>query len=120
RSASADHPSVRWLAAMSGGNPLFVETLLADRDVVDGLRSGDPGEADEQPGSPAVLSDLIRRRVERLGAATRETIETAAVCGPELARTLLVSLTSATGVEAAVASGLLVADGDGLQFRHGA
>lgn len=113
-------PLVTWLTAMSGGNPLFVESLLDDREAVERWHARSPARPDEAPASPAALGDVIRARIERLGAATRETIETAAVCGPELPRALLVSLTSPAGVDAAEASGLLVGDGDTLAFRHGA
>ncbi|MDZ7733641.1 MAG: BTAD domain-containing putative transcriptional regulator [Acidimicrobiia bacterium] len=123
--AGAADELIDWLAAMSGGNPLFLRSLLADREVADRWAGrvapdGGGGDADVVGPDPAGLRDLVRRRIARLGAATRAGIEVAAVCGPELPTGVLERLVPPVGVQAAHASGLLVADDTTTWFRHGA
>ena len=117
--------AVAWLSAMSGGNPLLLETLLSDPAVVEYLASGaeipagPSGDTFELPMSPG-LADLVRRRLGRLGTATSRTLEVAAVCGPEFPTDLLAELATSAGLTGAQATGLLVGEGDVTRFRHGA
>lgn len=109
---------VDWLATLSGGNPMFLECLLADPAVGEQWVDGRPPP--DLPGRSA-LGDVVRRRLERLGTTTRAAVEVAAVCGPEVPTVLLEELAPPTGVAAAMASGLLVSSADGsTRFRHGA
>lgn len=65
------------LLARSGGNPLFLEELVA-------LVSADDGGNGFRPGTPALpdtLRGLVAARLDRLSRSTRRTLEDAAVYG---------------------------------------
>ena len=107
--------TVAWLLEMSGGNPLFVESLLEDRALA-------PADADA-PGAPRwpMLADLVRDRLDCLGTVPKAALEVAAVCGAEFPTALLDHLDAGPGVGAAIEAGLLRARDDGTTaFRHGA
>ncbi|MEV0667213.1 ATP-binding protein [Actinomadura luteofluorescens] len=103
----ADPGAVRDAHARGGGNPLFVEAIIAD-----------PGAA--VPGS---LRDLLLARVHRLPRATGAALR-AAAAGTRVGHDLLAAVTDmpdpglSEALRPAVDRGLLVADGDGYAFRH--
>jgi DNA-binding CsgD family transcriptional regulator len=105
---AADHATVRDVHARGGGNPLFVETLVAH-----------PGEA-----LPGTLRDLLLARVNRLPDATRAALRAASAAGDRVDHALLAAVTGRTDAELsealrpAVEHGLLTAVGDGYAFRH--
>lgn len=114
-------PVVEWLGEMSGGNLLFLVCLLEEQAVAHVSAPGSNADLDHVAPGTSVLGDLVRRRIERLGATTHGTIEVAAVCGPECPTSLLDQLVPATGLAAAISAGLLISDNDGhTRFRHGA
>ncbi|XRQ15876.1 ATP-binding protein [Actinomadura welshii] len=104
----ADPAVVRDAHARGGGNPLFVEALVAS-----------PGEA--VPGS---LRDLLLDRVRRLPGPAREAVRAASGAGARVGHALLAAVTGLPDAELSAAlrpaadHGLLVADGDGYAFRH--
>lgn len=91
------------LQRSAGGLPLLVEDLL------------DGGETNETR-----FSDIVRSRLELLTTAGRDVIVAAALLGEHFDRSTLTRAIPDTGVgiDEAVRSGLLVATGDGLRFRH--
>ncbi|MEU9019677.1 AAA family ATPase [Actinomadura sp. NPDC048394] len=105
---AADHAAVRDVHARCGGNPLFVETLVAH-----------PGEA-----LPGTLRDLLLARVDRLPEPTRAALRAASAAGDRVGHALLAAVTGRTDAELsealrpAVEHGLLTAGGDGYAFRH--
>lgn len=119
-----DQRKLTWLLEMSGGNPAILEHMLEapvwpDRGD-DGDLSGNGG-----PAPSDALRHAVRRRLDRLGANTRTTLEVAAVCGPRCPADMLVELTPEHGIAGGVAAALLaeVDDDDGrawISFRHGA
>ncbi|MBI2705635.1 MAG: AAA family ATPase [Actinobacteria bacterium] len=99
---------VRHLDAAAGGLPLLIEDLIATN----------PGVA------PQRFAEVVLSRVDALPASSRPVIEVAAIAGDRVSVDLLVA---ASGVPAAkvsealhhaAARQLLVADPDGLRFRH--
>ncbi|MEU8801681.1 AAA family ATPase [Spirillospora sp. NPDC048819] len=104
----ADPAVVRDAHTRGGGNPLFVEALVAS-----------PGEA--VPGS---MRDLLLDRVQRLPGPARAAVRAASGAGDRAGHALLTAVTGLSGAELsealrpAVDHGLLAADGDGYAFRH--
>ncbi len=76
------------IVAASGGNPLFIEQLVAMSDE-DGSTEG--------LGVPDTLRGLLSARVDRLGPAERETLEIAAVLGQWFDAKQIQSLAEAGG-----------------------
>ena len=91
----------------SEGNPLFVEHLLGCESMV-----------------PASLRDLVFASVQRLPEETAELLRVAAAGGSRLGHALLTRVTGlaeedlARVLRPAVSANVLLADGDGYQFRH--
>ena len=91
----------------SEGNPLFVEHLLGCESMV-----------------PASLRDLVLASVQRLPEETAELLRVAAAGGSRLDHALLTRVTGlaeedlARVLRPAVSANVLLADGDGYQFRH--
>ena len=87
------------LLERSGGNPFFLEelvALLAEAGVLEtewDLRSSDTGFGD----LPATLRGLVAARIDGLSPASRSTLEDAAVIGPTGAVGMLESLAEARG-----------------------
>ncbi|MEB3021201.1 adenylate/guanylate cyclase domain-containing protein [[Mycobacterium] crassicus] len=83
------HPSVAHLAAQvverAAGNPFFAEELvrdLAERGVLAGDRGNYVCDVEGAEASvPATLQATIAARIDRLGAAAKHTLNTAAVIG---------------------------------------
>lgn len=94
----------------TGGNPFFVTEVLA---AVEGL--------------PPTVRDAVLARAARLSPVARSLLDVVAVAGPRADLALLedtgASLTGdpaqvLAGLEEASASGVLVANGDQITFRH--
>lgn len=71
------------LAERADGNPFFLEELARELPLRDGHTTPEPVEI------PETLQLLLQARIDRLGADTRETLETAAVIGRWFTRALL-------------------------------
>ncbi|WP_158581726.1 ATP-binding protein [Actinomadura spongiicola] len=105
---AADPALVRDVHTRGGGNPLFVEALVAS-----------PGAA--VPGS---LGDLVLARVHRLPGPARAVLRAVSAAGDRVGHALLAAVTGLGDAELTEAlrpsadHGLLVADGDGYAFRH--
>lgn len=91
------------LHARTGGNPFFVTECLSGVDA----------------GVPATVREAVMARVARLHAPARDALERVAVV-PGRAEAWLTAALGAdgAGLDECVARGVLVADGDGLRFRH--
>ncbi|HEV7578494.1 MAG TPA: AAA family ATPase [Caldimonas sp.] len=102
-SARADGAGV---FAATGGNPFFVTEVLR--------------QGDRPAGVPATVRDAVLGRAAQLGAAPMRVLQLVAIV-PRQAELELVAAVLAPAtedVEAGLASGLLVADGSALRFRH--
>jgi DNA-binding CsgD family transcriptional regulator/tetratricopeptide (TPR) repeat protein len=87
---------------LTAGNPFYVTELL---------------QAQTQ-GVPASARDVVLARATRLDAPARGALETAALLGAKVELPLLAALGDVTALDGLLASGLLVADGMWLCFRH--
>ena len=93
----------------SEGNPFFAEVLLDRQD---------------QPGLPESLQDLLLARVARLPEDTQAVLRMAAAGVDRVSHELLAAASGlddgalSAALRPAVASGVLVVDGDGYRFRH--
>jgi DNA-binding CsgD family transcriptional regulator/tetratricopeptide (TPR) repeat protein len=92
------------LYRITGGNPFYVSEIL---------------EAG-WPSVPPTVRDAVGARLARSGPGTRRVVESAAVIGTRVDRSLLSAVLDGSGapVEDSLASGILVTDGTGLRFRH--
>jgi DNA-binding CsgD family transcriptional regulator/tetratricopeptide (TPR) repeat protein len=92
------------LYELTGGNPFFVTEVLR------------AGMAEVPPSA----RDAVLARVARLSGPAREVLEMAALTGSRVEVGLLELVTGGptVAVDELVASGLLVADGASLRFRH--
>jgi len=88
----------------TGGNPFYVTEVLA----------AGPGQV------PATVRDAVLARVSGLSAAGRDVIAAAAVLGRPAEAGLLTEVSGQplAAVDECLQSGALVADGDGVGFRH--
>ncbi len=94
----------RDLFEKTGGNPFFVVEVLA-------------GDSEE---IPATVKDAVLARAMRLSPGARELLQAAAMV-PQRAELWLLEALAGTAVEAVdecVTAGMLVAEGDGVVFRH--
>lgn len=91
-----------WIVVMSGGNALFVQSLV------------------EHPtGLGTTLVEHVRARLELLDPSTRTAIEVAAVAGAEFPASILAELVPPSATQATLDAGLLVDHpGHRLVFRH--
>ncbi|MEY9855485.1 DNA-binding NarL/FixJ family response regulator [Catenulispora sp. GAS73] len=93
---------------LTAGNPFYVTELLQA----------------ETHGVPASARDVVLARIARLTAGARAVLEVAALIGTKVELPLLAALSDAAGLDRLdrlddlLASGLLVADGIWLRFRH--
>ncbi|MEZ5311181.1 MAG: BTAD domain-containing putative transcriptional regulator [Microthrixaceae bacterium] len=113
-----------WLVDMSGGNPTYLEHLVADVDLTRLREQGDAPEANLVPSSSG-LGELVRDRIAHLEANVCGALEAAAVCGLMVPADVLEQLVSEDGVVGALEAGLLseFRDTEGIawyRFRHGA
>ena len=92
------------LYRITGGNPFYVSEIL---------------EAG-WPSVPPTVRDAVGARLARSGPGTRRMVESAAVIGTRVDRSLLSAVLDGSGapVEDSLTAGILVADGTGLRFRH--
>ena len=94
------------LHRVTGGNPFYVSEIL---------------EAG-WPSVPPTVRDAVLARLFRTEYGTRELIEASAVIGPRVDPGLLAALTPdpdpGPAISDALGTGLLVADGSALRFRH--
>jgi len=105
----------RQVAERSGGNPLFVEELVAGAN-----------EAGGDLDLPATLKDALLVRFEARSPVARDVVRTAAAGGQRLSHALLAAVVGGwedqliSGLREAVAHHLLVPDarGDSYSFRH--
>jgi DNA-binding SARP family transcriptional activator len=113
--------TARRLRELTGGNPLFLEEMLS---VLSD--AGDPGRALDELVVPEGVSEVVARRVARLGEPAGEILTLAAVAGPAFRAALLEHATEAPReavvdvLDRAVAAGLLAPtdDPDRLTFAH--
>jgi DNA-binding CsgD family transcriptional regulator/tetratricopeptide (TPR) repeat protein len=91
------------LHAVTGGNPFYVTEVLAT----------------ETWSVPATVSDAVLSRVQRLGPAARVAVAVVAVepSGMDVAEALAIGA-SRSGLDDAVASGILQVEDRLLRFRH--
>jgi DNA-binding CsgD family transcriptional regulator/tetratricopeptide (TPR) repeat protein len=95
------------LHRLTGGNPFFVTEILAAR-------------PDARDALPRSVSEAVAGRLARLSVPARETAQATAVCGPRAEAALVASVCPAAGVGLAecLNTGVLVADGEVIGFRH--
>jgi DNA-binding CsgD family transcriptional regulator/tetratricopeptide (TPR) repeat protein len=96
----------RALHRRTGGNPFFVSEVLA---------------AGQDAGIPSTVQDALLARVARLPADAVAALEAAAVIGGTRVQTSVLAEVAggeAQAAEAAITSGIVRWDGDGLAFRH--
>ena len=86
------------------GNPFFVTEVLSSTDV----------------GLPRTVRDAVLGRVARLSPSAQVVLEAAAVVGPRIEPWLLAAMApaDAQAADECLFSGILVASGEGLAFRH--
>ncbi|MDX1658227.1 MAG: BTAD domain-containing putative transcriptional regulator [Nitriliruptorales bacterium] len=109
-----DEGLVDRITERSGGNPFYVEELLAA-----GGAAGPPGADD----LPPALHDVVADRVEQLSDDTREVVAVAAVAGERVEHRLLdavdrVGSGLVGALREAVEHHVLVPEGEGYRFRH--
>jgi tetratricopeptide (TPR) repeat protein len=92
------------LYRITGGNPFYVSEIL---------------EAG-WPSVPPTVRDAVGARLARSGPGTRRAVESAAIIGTRVDPSLLSAVLDGSGapVEDSLATGILVADGTDLRFRH--
>jgi DNA-binding CsgD family transcriptional regulator/tetratricopeptide (TPR) repeat protein len=88
----------------TGGNPFFVTEVLSSTDV----------------GLPRTVRDAVLGRVARLSPSAQVVLEAAAVVGPRIEPWLLAAMApaDAQAADECLFSGVFVASGKGLAFRH--
>ena len=67
---------------------------------------------------PPTVREVVAARLARLSTGTRRAVEVAAVIGARVDLSLLSSVPEDPSVDECLASGILVADGSGVRFRH--
>jgi DNA-binding CsgD family transcriptional regulator/tetratricopeptide (TPR) repeat protein len=92
------------LHRVTGGNPFYVREIL---------------EAG-WPSVPPTVRDAIGARLSRCSTPTRRALESAAVAGARVDRSLMPWVVAglSTSVEECLATGMVIPDGVGLRFRH--
>jgi DNA-binding CsgD family transcriptional regulator len=114
----ASYRVVETLHSRTGGNPFFLEELLA------AAGEADPDQLCDQP-LPWSLSEAVRRQLDDLEPEERRIIEAAAVLGRRVSFDLLATVTRSTEdqlimvLRQLVATGLLAeSESDVFTFRH--
>ena len=91
------------LFRVTGGNPFYVSEII------------DAG----WPSVPPTVRDAVGARLARSSAGTRRAVESAAVIGARVDRSLLSSILGpGSSVDEYLTTGILIADGTDLRFRH--
>jgi DNA-binding CsgD family transcriptional regulator/tetratricopeptide (TPR) repeat protein len=110
----ADAPGACALHAATRGNPFFLTECLRDLSL--------PAADGTTPltAAPATVRDAVLARAARQTAAVRSLLDLVAIVPARIETTLVQALLAPAprDVAAALASGLLVADGPHLAFRH--
>ena len=99
--ADARDVDVAELYRVTGGNPFYVSEIVAAGSTV-----------------PPTVRDVVAARLARLSTATRQAMETAAVIGARVDLPLLSAVLDGTRVDECLATGMLVAEGNEVRFRH--
>jgi tetratricopeptide (TPR) repeat protein len=119
----------RWLKEETDGNPFFLEALLTHLAETSSLHNADgewltQGELNEL-GIPSAVRDVIERRLSRLDARQRQTLDAAAAIGQAFDVTMVASVLgfgldeTIDALEKAVKSGILREQDPGrLAFVH--
>src|SRR3989454_6185521 len=103
--AIGDDPSVRGLPerihARTGGNPFFAEEIVQAL-IEDGSLAGTPGgyrltRAIEKVPLPETVQNVLAARIDRLEPRQKHVLQTAAVIGRELPRSLLAAVCDVVG-----------------------
>lgn len=115
----------RWMAATMG-NPLhlreLVEALLRERMIR--VRDGVADLPDGDRRVPVSLADAVSSRLSLVPGLAAQVLDTAAMLGHEFTVTELATLVRepvpalSSGLEGAVAAGILVRSGSRMAFRH--
>ena len=97
------------LHRITGGNSFFVTEVLAAGPI-----------AMTRKGLPRSISEAVHGRLARLSARARETVHAVAVCGPRADVALLDKMCpdARSALYECLDSGVLVAEGDLVGFRH--
>ena len=92
------------LYRVTGGNPFYVSEILA---------AG-------WPSVPPTVRDAVGARLARMSSGARRAVETAAVIGARVDQSLMWSALNGSGssVDECLTTGILLADGTSLRFRH--
>src|SRR6266581_1457572 len=92
------------LYRVTGGNPFYVSEIV---------------EAG-WPSVPPTVRDAVGARLARSSSGARQVVESAAVIGARVDRSLLSSVLEGSGSSAGecLRTGILIPDGTGLRFRH--
>ncbi len=109
RLAAGRGVDVAELHRLTGGNAFYVtEVLAGGRQVV------------TQKALPRNVFEAVWGRIARLSPAARDTLYSAAVCGPRAAVSLLHALcpVAERGLVECLNAGMLTGDGDTVGFRH--
>ena len=122
--ASPVHPDVSGTVfTLTEGNPFFIEEVVRELRA-EGRDFTDKSLAEADWGIPEGLRQVIAHGLSRLGAATREMLQTAAVLGEAFPFDLLAEATGTEQrllidcVEEAEHAGLLRGEADGYAFGH--
>lgn len=130
RDAAPGDDVARWLHEFAEGIPRFVLHLLraaCDDGTIWYAGTRWEWQAPDVRGASAGLSWVMERRLERLGAPTRQVLATAALLEPSLSLELLVSVTGLSeqdarvAMEEAIGASVLIRvgeTGDDFAFRH--
>ncbi len=123
---AAPGPGLRQLAAQAGGNPLYLRELVDAlvREDQAAIRNGVAEVATGDVRPPTSLSAAIADRLEFLSAETIETLQMAALLGPEFTVSDLGTITQrgplelVKAVDEGLSTGVLSQAGVHLVFRH--
>ncbi|MEU3115919.1 BTAD domain-containing putative transcriptional regulator [Micromonospora chalcea] len=118
--------TLRSLAPLTGGNPLYARELVSGLVAEDGVRVVDGlAEVDARAdGMPRSLVDTVRASLDHLSPGARDALRYAALLGDEFAVADLAAVTGRTpfdlmaDLEEAVAATVLVGAGRELAFRQ--
>ena len=91
------------LFELTGGNPFYVTELL---------------RAGTAAGVPASARDVVLAGAARLGGHARACLDVASLIGTRVELSLMLELSDDPALDEVLASGLLVAEGRWLRFRH--
>ena len=118
--------TLRSLAPLTAGNPLYAQELIAALMLQGGVRIVD-GLAEVEAGTdglPQSLLDTVRATLDHLSPGSREALRYAALLGAEFAVADVAAFTGRspfdlmTDLEEAVAANVVVGAGSELAFRH--